>query len=302
MRARLWACLDRLKGDIIALESAVEAWSKRQSVTQKPVAAVIAECIASKESGNRRDIYVQNFGISLKKFGVGRESRSISEITSQEVSDWLNGNGWAVETRRGYLSRLKTLFSFAVKRGYSASNPALGVDRPSSELGPPQILSIDDCKVLLRTCRKEDEDLVPYCVLGLFAGIRPDEIKRLTKEQIRDGWVRIEASKAKTRKRRLVELLPPADEWLALTKGEFRIPKNFAKRWRKVRDASGVKWSHDVMRHSFCSYALPIYGAAKVSLMAGNSEDILFRHYRELVPKSEAERFWKLTPTFVDQP
>ena len=57
------------------------------------------------------------------------------------------------------------------------------------------------------------------------------------------------------------------------------------------------KWPHDCMRHSFCSYYLAYHeDAAETALQAGHTEGVLFKHYRALVEKEEAEKFWKLMP------
>ena len=58
--------------------------------------------------------------------------------------------------------------------------------------------------------------MIPYLAIGLFAGIRPLEIQRLTRADISDRYIEIKAAKAKTRKRRLVSLSDNLKAWLAL--------------------------------------------------------------------------------------
>jgi hypothetical protein len=44
-----------------------------------------------------------------------------------------------------------------------------------------------------------------------------------------------------------------------------------------------VEWKHNALRHSFCSYRLAdVKSAAEVALVAGNSPQMIFQHYREL--------------------
>ena len=51
------------------------------------------------------------------------------------------------------------------------------------------------------------------------------------------------------------------------------------------------------MRHSFCSYYFAKHeDAAETALQAGNPEGVLFKHYRVLVEKEDAERFWEIHP------
>ena len=66
----------------------------------------------------------------------------------------------------------------------------------------------------------------------------------------------------------------------------------------KLKKKWGIEaWPHDCLRHSFCSYYLAYHeDAAETALQAGHTEGILFKHYRALVEKEEAEKFWKLMP------
>ena len=58
-----------------------------------------------------------------------------------------------------------------------------------------------------------------------------------------------------------------------------------------------VEWKHNALRHSFCSYRLAkVKSAAEVALEAGNSPQMIFRHYRELVTGKEAEEWFAITP------
>jgi hypothetical protein len=58
-----------------------------------------------------------------------------------------------------------------------------------------------------------------------------------------------------------------------------------------------VKWKHNALRHSFCSYRLAaIKSAAQVSLEAGNSPQMIFKHYRELVTEEDARNWFGIVP------
>lgn len=59
----------------------------------------------------------------------------------------------------------------------------------------------------------------------------------------------------------------------------------------------GIKWPHNVLRHSFISYRIAeIKDAARVALEAGNSPEIIFKHYRELVTEHEAREWFSIQP------
>lgn len=86
----------------------------------------------------------------------------------------------------------------------------------------------------------------------------------------------------------------------------FRIPAEalpFSRTTRRrfIRAARShlgfAAWPQDVLRHSAASYMLAFHrDAGRVAYWLGNSPTILMRHYCELVPAEEAERFWKIRP------
>jgi hypothetical protein len=58
-----------------------------------------------------------------------------------------------------------------------------------------------------------------------------------------------------------------------------------------------VKWKHNGLRHSFISYRVAeIQNANQVALEAGNSPQMIFKHYRELVRPAEAKKWFGIVP------
>jgi integrase len=65
------------------------------------------------------------------------------------------------------------------------------------------------------------------------------------------------------------------------------------------RTAAGLKkWQSNALRHGFASYHLAKFkDAAKLALELGHTkQDLLFRHYRELVKPEQAEKYWSTRP------
>jgi integrase len=93
--------------------------------------------------------------------------------------------------------------------------------------------------------------------------------------------------------------LPIALAWLKRAKrlkSELPLsPKRQLADRKELRVILGwKKWKQDVTRHSAASYWLASEGsAAHVAEMLGHSERTLKSHYKALVTKAEAERFWK---------
>ena len=58
-----------------------------------------------------------------------------------------------------------------------------------------------------------------------------------------------------------------------------------------------VKWKKNALRHSYISYRVAeIEDVAKVALEAGNSPQMIFQHYRELVQPKEAKTWFSIEP------
>ena len=59
-------------------------------------------------------------------------------------------------------------------------------------------------------------------------------------------------------------------------------------------------WKHNALRHSFISYRLAaVQNTAQVALEAGNSPQMIFQHYRELVRPVDAEKWFAVTAESV---
>ena len=60
-------------------------------------------------------------------------------------------------------------------------------------------------------------------------------------------------------------------------------------------------WKNNGLRHSFISYRLAaVQNTAQVALEAGNSPQMIFQHYRELVRPMDAEKWFAVTPASAE--
>ena len=157
--------------------------------------------------------------------------------------------------------------------------------------------------------------------LGFFAGVRSAEIERAAWEDLDldGGLLRIPRPKGWTagRKPRLVELEANAvawmRKWLRWTAGRLRgrgphgpivpEPRLFARWKREVLEPAGLSWgtgeARNVMRHTYATMHVGAFrdaAATALNLGHGRGTDLLERHYRGLVARREAERFWKIFP------
>jgi hypothetical protein len=62
----------------------------------------------------------------------------------------------------------------------------------------------------------------------------------------------------------------------------------------------GGKWKHNALRHSFISCRVAKNkNVNEVAMEAGNSPDMIFKHYRELVTEPEADHWFGVAPETV---
>ena len=263
------------------------------------VADAMEELIGARKAAGRSARYCRDLRLRLSRFQSGFPSATIATITASEIDAWLVGLPLAPGTRNTFRRDIRTLFSFCEKRGYCQKNEATktelarDVDKPASILTPAQAGN------LLGKC---GDDLIPYVAISLFAGLRAAELQKLDWKEIDldGGHIEVTAAKSKTSRRRLVPIADNLRAWLeplAQIAGPV-APIGLRKRLDAVKEAAGFKvWESNAMRHSFGSYRLAqCQDAAKVSLEMGNSPQMVFAHYRELVKPKAAAAYWGIMP------
>lgn len=292
----------------VSLRQVWEDWrngaAAAAEIIPKTLGEAVEECLAVKRSAGRRARYLQNLGILSRAFVTGRESMLVSDVKTAHVEGWIAARYKSLWSRATAFARISTFFSFCVRRGYTASNPCDRMERVSIDATPPSILTVrQSAKVMVFMKRQHPRGLA-WFGLALFAGIRPEECDRVRWEDVdlERGIVTIDAAASKVRQRRIVHLQPAATAWLKLANrlgSELPLPSVTRRRYlRDVRDKLGFKeWPKDVLRHSCASYLMATWqDAPRVAAELGNSVDILMRHYRELVRKEDATRFWRIVP------
>jgi hypothetical protein len=71
---------------------------------------------------------------------------------------------------------------------------------------------------------------------------------------------------------------------------------------RALRDATGIEWVQDILRHTAASYLLQQHqDAPLVAHWLGNSARILESKYKNIVTPQECKQFWALTPQAVQK-
>ena len=277
--------------------------SKPERIASQTLADAIADLLRAKEAARRRPAYIRSLRQYLALFSRGREQLLISSVSVSDLDTWFTSRGEAPATQASNVGRLSALFEFGVRRGWLLQNPCRRLERITVEPKPPRILTPAEAARLMEFATISEPDALGWFSLCLFAGVRPNEADQIHWGSIRDGTVTIDAAASKVRRRRIVHLMPAASAWLAfaqMVKARLPVPYGTRRRAvRRVRDAIGLDtWPQDILRHTAASYWLAsVQDAGKVAHELGNSAGILLRHYRELVTKEDAARFWAIRPS-----
>jgi integrase len=277
-----------------------------QVATSRPVEAVIEELLKARAADGLSRRYLKDLRNRLTRFGIDFKGRPIAEVSSGEIDSWLRSLGVAPLTRNSFRLRLSVLWEFALLHSWAAENPLLNVAKAKVTDQPAGILSPEQ---LARLLEQSSPETLPYWAIGAFAGLRSAELESLEWKDIRfeRGLIEVSAAKAKTRARRFVTIQSVLRAWLAPYAKERRhdkvCPAGLRKRLLSDRLASGLSdWPSNGLRHSFGSYHLEQFkNAALTALEMGHrDQDLLFRHYRELVSAEAAKAYWSIFPAGED--
>ena len=258
-----------------------------------------------------------------------RRPRTLGEIRSvsaRMMREWpaLQGKmmrSLRTEDCRAILSRFPTpggmrkarvilhgICAFACRRGWAGGNPVEGTFAPAVIEKKIPVLMPEECGRLIRTAQKEyDGACLPAAVLMLYAGVRPQEVRRLRFRHLRleNGELIIPSTHSKTGGSRLVTLQPVALRFLRsfrrVPPDTFICPKGWERKWREVRVRAGWNknhpWAQDILRHTFASYhaaACRDYTALQWEMGHRDGRQLRTRYMNmDSIGRKHAALFWK---------
>ena len=251
--------------------------------------------------------YIKNQRTALRVFWRDFPERTVNSVFRQDVETWLAGKNWKPLNRRNYLRDISMFFEYAVARELCPSNPVSKIPRPIVRQQTPEIFTVEEAGHLLKTAKEHPElGLLPAVALGLFAGLRICELKRLDWSAIKMDDAHIvlgpEVVKRITEPRN-VDILPNLAAWLRpmmeanptgpLLPAGFRQRRDALIKFMEIED-----WPDNGLRHSYASYHLVKFDNAQLTQlqMGQQTPSVLFKHYRQVVSRKDADRYWNLFP------
>ena len=302
-----------------SLLQAVE-FSKRyagKNLSDMTVNELVQEFREMKESEKMRDLrgasdatlheYKYRHGLLAEHFG----NILVREFTEDDFKPLFASKNYSPNL----LSKTKTLFNYAVKKGLIPENP-IKLDPPKKKATQPKVFSDHDWRNLVLTAthtqyhkfsKGEPVELLAYVVLGLWCGLRPTaEIQRLTWKDIHfedekpsvyihPDW--------KVKHGRWVDIPSCAVSLLhrcRKSSGHVVNLKNLRRRLDWLKQEAGVSdsWSPDIMRHTFASMHYGLYGDKNgIANQLGHVSQGVLGHYinNGKRMKSRAKEFFSFT-------
>jgi integrase len=290
--------------DGISLVEAARFYARHhgKGIQRKSVAVAVDEMIQRKTTKGVTKLYLDDLRYRL---GVFKEAFhcDVSAITPDDVAAFLDGLKLSPRSHNNFLCALRTFFRFAQKHDWLSKEVDLlsRVEKRNGKPTPVEIFTPSELSALLKNASPQ---IAPCIALSAFGGLRAEEILRLDWSDIerRSGFIEIAAHKAKTATRRIVPIVDNLSGWLAIAprKGERVWPHSkayFFEALRNAADDAEIQWKQNALRHSFISYRLAeIQDVNRVALEAGNSPQMIFRHYRELATPQQARTWFAIAP------
>ena len=307
------------------------AYVDKQERDAPTVAKLVADYIEAAKADDLRDASLRELEHRLGRLVAKFGERRVDELTGPQVRGWLqamrrkDGKPYSKASREHYAFAVGAVFNHAIELGHIEANPAAsktrgrrGKSRGKRTSAPPAIFTPDEAKRLLTAAVQHAPDMVAPLALGLFAGIRTAEMRRMTWAKHIDlprGLVQITSDIAKKRRVRNVDILPNLQRWLASVPNRTgyvvadpsqaggvapMTDQQWRRRIEKVRTKAGIgAWPYNGLRHSFGSYHLEQHGdPAKTAFQMGHADSgaLLFEHYRQLCTREAAAAFWGIDP------
>jgi len=275
--------------------------TRRRTVSDKPVIAIVEELLAVKARDGLSRRYIQTLRSHLKRFAAAFHV-NIGSVTARPISEWLSAQDIGPRARNNIRMSIVTLFHFARIQGYLAKNQPTEADDVAKAKDRGGKIAIFTPKQMAAIMKTAPVEHALFFALGGFAGLRRSEIERLAWDDVKfeRGHIEVAADKAKTATRRLVPIQPNLRRWLAPWRG--RAGKLFPSlRFADVAIAAvkenGTAWPNNVLRHSYGTYRLAaIADSARVALEMGNSVQKLMTNYRELADEQDAVAWFEINP------
>lgn len=236
--------------------------------------------------------------------GIEREAGDcpLNQITAKHVKAYVNKYENPT-TSNTYLRGAKHFLTWCVENEHLAASPAKAIKPKRVGSKKQTIFSIATIKRLLRKVMEVRPEAINYYALCIFAGVRPEEVDRMTEADVslKEGYVEITVPKTGGYPRMInIDDCGPLRAWLELTGGFFpddgkgnlkhrnwdaHKEGKFRNKFQQIyRECGWQDWPTDALRKTFCSYHKEAFSNPDLTnKIAGHGEDVAQANYNNVV-------------------
>ena len=273
-----------------------------KGIKRKSVADAVGAMLAAKTAKGVSDVYLRDLRYRLGTFAQAFHC-DVSALMPDDVAKFFDSLSLSPRSHNNFALAARTFFRFAQRHGWLSKEVDLleRVESRSEKRAPVEIFTPSELATILGNASPL---IAPCLALGAFGGLRSAEILRLewSDTERHPGFIEVAAHKAKTATRRIVPVADNLAKWLAIApRTQERVwphsTGHFIREITRATRKSGLRWKSNGLRHSFISYRLAeIQDVNRVALEAGNSPQMIFRHYRELCTPEQARTWFSISP------
>ena len=306
----------KLLPDKIELLEAVRAYRQTiAAVQRKPLTEAVKEfCDARKQKTVAKDgkrpqlnaVYVADVERMLNGFAAANSAADVCDLTKQHLDLFIAAHGkLSPKSRNHFRNTLGMFLRWCIRRDYLADSNRLleseGLRKEDADTGDVEFYSPPELRVMLDNAALEMQVAI---AMQAFGGLRLQEALRLDWKDVWGipGHIEISSAKSKTRSRRLVEIHPTLAAWLESnrdSKGKVTSLTLDAYTWQliRLRQRLEISSKKNGLRHGFLTahYALH-QNENQTAAQAGTSPQMLFKHYKGLMTKADAEKWFQVEP------
>ncbi len=291
------------------LRAAINAGAEQLQLAERSISfsEAVQSCLAAKAHRSERTL--QDIRQNMKRMMKDSPELAQQSMRSLRMADcermlrlsFAHSAAGFVKAR----ANLSGVFNHAYRLGYCAGNPITHIAIPALREREIRALSLTEIRQLISTAaRPAHRDCQPALGLMLYAGVRPDELRRLSWEDIdwEEEELCIASRHSKTGGARHVPLAAPALRLLRSLPAQERqgsiCPPRWRERWLSLRQGAGFDhWVPDVLRHSYASYHAKHHRNLPALQLAMGHRDcrLLLTRYVNLrgISSADAKRFWQ---------
>lgn len=293
------------------LDQMLSAWERYKHEyigrESRPLGDTVEAYLKLREAETRSADGQAHVRLHLERFvehlGIKRD---LGDISREEIKGWIAALGHTGWSKLAHYKNVRAFFARCVSEEWVRENPADKISMPRVSVDEVSVISLKDAQKLFEA--NANHPIVVRLALEAFGGLRASSSRRLKLEDIRwaERGIMLPAAEHKSGRRHYMEGMPEnLWKWLLPWRNkpeawEWRGSQLMHEKTKAVNRAK-LTLPANVLRHSFASYHVALHSdAGKTAiLMQHTNQVMLYKHYKGVAAKADAEKFFAITPLSV---